>query len=754
MWVFKTNANGYLRYRDSFKVSGPELFKNSNGNEAFPIGSITIQETKAPSGYIINGDVYTVHFTLQEDGSVKADKGTWDTTNECEDFSVTSDEQPIYGGLRITKVDVQTGKDPQLGLSFAGAQFEVCNANDAAIEIGGVTYEPGEAVMTLITNKNGECATKKDALVYGKYSIREVKAPLGYEINKEWNPTVEVTENNGYVVVECPDPVIYPSIRTTARDGYTDDHVGTAAEEARITDTVEFKDLIDGRTYELEGTLRFADTGDVVTGKDGQPCIVKKTVTCDRKAGKVSDNTVPENGEIEMPAFEFDASELGGRTLVVTETLKDTKLDKIVAEHNNLKDEGQSVHFVRLTTSATDDGTGTKTAVVGTTMIKDEVTMENLIVGQKYSVKGDLVYSNDCTDSIGKVHKKGDVIATHDAVEFVAEATTQTISLDYEVDSSALAGLSGVVFEDIWHNGVEIAKHHDFESVPQTLNWPSVRTTAIDKASGTHIGITGESAIIVDSVVLDNLTEGDSYYIKGILMTSDGEPFLLNGEKVTAKSDVFEADEKSKTFELEYSFDATGLKGKSLVVYEKLIFVDKNGKETEVSRHEDKDDRDQTVTFPSIGTMAYDKTSGTQTMTLGKNVVMADKVRYKGLIPGNEYMIEGEIYDKSSGRSIGITSKAKFIPETADGETIVEFALNTNDHQGRTLVVFESVFDANGILIAEHKDINSTEQTVSVPVKPPAVNTGDNTDLIIWLSLLGTAIAGPAVILRKRSVKK
>ena len=322
------------------------------------------------------------------------------------------------------------------------------------------------------------------------------------------------------------------------------------------------------------------------------------------------------------------------------------------------------------------------------------------------------------------------------------------------MDSSALAGLSGVVFEDIWHNGVKIAKHHDFESVPQTPNWPSVRTTAIDKASGTHIGITNEAAVIVDSVVLDNLTEGDSYYVKGILMTSDGEPFLLNGEKVTAKSDVFEADEKSKTFDLEYSFDATGLKGKSLVVYEKLILVDKNGKETEVSRHEDKDDRDQTVTFPSIGTMAYDKTSGTQTMTLGKNVVMTDKVRYKGLIPGNEYMIEGEIYDKSVGRSIGITSKAKFIPETADGETIVEFVLNTNDHQGRILVVFESVFDTNGILIAEHKDINSAEQTVSVPVKPPAVNTGDTTDLIIWLSLLGTALAVPAVILRKRSVKK
>lgn len=53
-WVLKTDEDGYCELTDSYKVSGDDFFKDSNNVSTFPIGTVTIQETKAPSGYFIN----------------------------------------------------------------------------------------------------------------------------------------------------------------------------------------------------------------------------------------------------------------------------------------------------------------------------------------------------------------------------------------------------------------------------------------------------------------------------------------------------------------------------------------------------------------------------------------------------------------------------------------------------------------------------------------------------------------------------
>ena len=49
-WVLRTDAEGKAALKDSQKVSGDEFYKNSKGENVLPLGTVTIQETKAPEG--------------------------------------------------------------------------------------------------------------------------------------------------------------------------------------------------------------------------------------------------------------------------------------------------------------------------------------------------------------------------------------------------------------------------------------------------------------------------------------------------------------------------------------------------------------------------------------------------------------------------------------------------------------------------------------------------------------------------------
>ncbi|MCD7871803.1 MAG: VaFE repeat-containing surface-anchored protein, partial [Clostridiales bacterium] len=91
---------------------------------------------------------------------------------------------------------------------------------------------------------------------------------------------------------------------------------------------------------------------------------------------------------------------------------------------------------------------------------------------------------------------------------FIAEETSGTVELEFTFDSSALAGTTIVVFEDLYYNGVEIASHADINDEGQTIYIPDVHTTAIDEESQTHNAMADEEVTIVDTVAYSNLIVG------------------------------------------------------------------------------------------------------------------------------------------------------------------------------------------------------------------------------------------------------
>lgn len=75
-WVIKTATNGIAYLDKAHLVSGDEFYYSSseNKNPCLPLGTVTIQETKAPENYELNPDLYIGQIT--EEGGL-----TWLTTN-------------------------------------------------------------------------------------------------------------------------------------------------------------------------------------------------------------------------------------------------------------------------------------------------------------------------------------------------------------------------------------------------------------------------------------------------------------------------------------------------------------------------------------------------------------------------------------------------------------------------------------------------------------------------------------------------
>lgn len=124
-WVFKTNANGRINYSPNYLVSGDEFWYDDFDGEkipSLPYGTITVEETKAPTGYLINPDIYLAN--IEEGGG----NISWRTTNENIDGSVLLfPETPTE--TFISKTDITGSKE------VVGAALMVCEADNLSTPV-------------------------------------------------------------------------------------------------------------------------------------------------------------------------------------------------------------------------------------------------------------------------------------------------------------------------------------------------------------------------------------------------------------------------------------------------------------------------------------------------------------------------------------------------------------------------------------------------------------------------------------------
>ena len=253
---------------------------------------------------------------------------------------------------------------------------------------------------------------------------------------------------------------------------------------------------------------------------------------------------------------------------------------------------------------------------------------------------------------------------------------------------------------------------------------PEIHTTAYDASDSDHYVGVG-TVKISDKVEYSHLVAGKTYTVIGELHdAATGDAVTVNGQAITAEK-TFTAEDSAGSVTLDYTFDSYDLKGKTLVVYETLT----DAKGAKLAEHRDKSDVSQQVTVltPKLSTSAVGDADNSKSVTAEDDVTVTDYVRYTGLTAGQTYTLTGTLMDKSTKKAFmdadgtPVTATAEFTAEAESGTTTVTFTFDASGIKtGTKLVAFETVA-TNGIEIADHKDINDIDQTVTV--KAPVIGT-------------------------------
>lgn len=513
--------------------------------------------------------------------------------------------------------------------------------------------------------------------------------------------------------------VYIPKIHTKALDANTGLNQVLADSNATVVDTVTYTHLLPGKTYVMKGVL--------MTSAGNALMVNGKTITA-------STEFVPTTpgGTVDV-TFNFDASEIGGRKLVVYEYLE---LDgSTVASHTDISDTDQTIYVPKIRTTIFDSENGSHNSAADEDItLIDTVRYNGVEIGRRYTVVGTLV---DKETGNALLDDAGNKITASN--EFVAEKTNGTIDVTFKFSGKCLAGKTTVAFEDMYSEGKKVAVHADLRDEGQTEYFPSVHTTATSNDTKDHVVGANEKVTITDQVALKALKLGTEYTLSGTLMNAKTKkPIMVNGNTITARR-TFTADAHEMTVPLTYELNASDLTGTTTVVFENLY---SDG--ALLAAHADLEDAEQTVYIPEIHTTAKDQTTKINHTEANKIATIIDTVSYTNLLPGREYTVSGTLMDKETGKAVladgkEITASTTFTPEKSKGSVDVIFTFDASVVAPKTVAAFETL-TYKKIQIAVHADITDKDQTVYIPdvhTTATAANTtkdhvtGANEDLII-----------------------
>lgn len=214
-FVLKTNSEGKTAFVDSLKVSGDEFYKNSSGYTTLPIGTITIQETKAPKGYFINNEVFVRQITPS--GNAEG----------VETFNMPTVNEKVIK-FNVKKVQVGTTTP------VSGAVF--------------LHTKPDGTTESLTTDEKGEITIT--GLETGVHKIKESKAPDGYQLNTN-EVVFEVEAGTGKIKFTSGTNSLVTQGFEDSGDGYATFADMVNPFDLKITKTNEHGKVLKGAEFTL-----------------------------------------------------------------------------------------------------------------------------------------------------------------------------------------------------------------------------------------------------------------------------------------------------------------------------------------------------------------------------------------------------------------------------------------------------------------------------------------------------------------------
>lgn len=231
-WVLKTNENGFATLSSKYKVSGDDLYYASTGDPTLPIGTITIQETKAPTGYFINNEVFV--------------------------------RKIVAGG---NKEGVETYNQPEILEKVIKFNIKKVQAGTSTPVSGAVFRHtlPNGSTEDLETNGSGEITIT--GLASGTHKIKEIKSPDGYQLNPN-EVVFNVASGTGKITFTSGTNSLIAQGTKDSGDGYATFADKVNPFNLKITKTNEHGKVLKGAEFRLYSDADCKNVVDTQTSDD------------------------------------------------------------------------------------------------------------------------------------------------------------------------------------------------------------------------------------------------------------------------------------------------------------------------------------------------------------------------------------------------------------------------------------------------------------------------------------------------------
>lgn len=758
-----TDTNGVLDLFD-FQKAGFDISRNGN---TLTISASTLPEqetTVIGAGYTV-GDKNSI--AVWEDRDQQANiqhQATCPGTTQTMAYIKIKGEKPKYTvTLTKTSADVKI-TNGNANYSLEGAVYNVYKAYVNPNH----DYANDPVIATFTTDANGK-ATLSRKLENGDYVTIEQVAPLGYTLDKNVHRFSINGKSANLDVVDDPT-----KIRLTVRkkDADTNSNVpqGDATLEGaqyRITYTNNDEKIENIVTTNKSGqaVLRNIPIGVLVTVEEiGVPLGYK----LDSKVHTYITTTDTKELEYDLIPEDFTEEVMKGQIALHKqyETL-DEPADEQGAEFDVYLKSAGSFDAAKETerdhiTTGADGMATTKDLPYGTYVVHQSKggNGRQLVADFDVSISEDgKVYSYDLVNvqknaqlKIVKTSEDGVIEGIHFRVtrlednysaEYVTNAAgeilTETLPIYADKDGATKYQYRVEELDTEKTYGYQLPDPQIVELSEGEIASVSFHNVPIE--IGTKATVEGEKEVdpldkvtLTDTVSYIGLVPGKEYKVVGVLMDKlTGEKLLVNGQEIIAET-TFIAEAKNGSVDVTFVFDATGLHGKEIVVFEDLY-----RENVLLATHADINDEGQTVKIknPEIGTKAT--ADGKKEITADK-ITITDVVSYKDLTPGKEYKLTGMLMNKATNDKLlidgkEITAEATFTTKAPTGEVEMTFTFDARELTAETEVVaFETLY-RDGIEIAVHADIEDEGQTVKIlplhgSIMTTKVNADDPTDKI------------------------
>ena len=404
-WVTKTiaetDSDGTTHYitklADAYKVSG-DSFYMQDGKAVFPLGTLTVEETKAPNGYLLDGaymqagdkseqikGLYVTQIT--EDGDLAVLSGS-------NQFSVS--DKVIRGGVKIQKRDLETGDTkPQGSATLKDTAFDIISLKDNAVLVEGKLYKKNEVVKTIRTDIEGVASTSADLLPYGKFRIVESEAPNGYLTDGAKPIDFTITENGKIVDLTDKAHSIYNQIKRGDIEGVKIG-AGTHKRLADVPFRITSKTTGENHVVVTDDNGQFSTSADWASHKHNT------------NAGKTSEDGVwfgisePDDSKGALPYDTYIIEEMRCDSNKGFELIPPFEIvvsrNNLVVDLGTLTDEYEKEISIHTTATSKD---GEKTILAGKEVtIVDTVKLDGLTKGTKYQLKGWQMLKEENTELI------------------------------------------------------------------------------------------------------------------------------------------------------------------------------------------------------------------------------------------------------------------------------------------------------------------------------------------------------------------